>query len=261
MNRLKIPLSLAIILAVSAACVSASECFGFSDTSDTQIENLIEKLDGILPADWRIVETGLGEMPIGWTGTRGGLYAMVEDTQTRFFHPSGFHYYSFYRVWIMPPDWEGEMNETPYVSDSSPAYLLGVSDGCVAFYHTAGGNIWKQGPARLCSALELSSIRYSDLARRIVDLEIEEKLKTRLDELVPAAVIVPQRIVGLAGGGPSLYLEYVFGASEDDSQDDPLAEMTEELVGNVFTSLPEIESVYLRRCTADTYTDTIVHRN
>jgi hypothetical protein len=70
----------------------------------------------------------------------------------------------------------------------------------------------------------------------------------------------PLRIVGLAGDGPGLYMEYVFGseASDDGTQ---LAALTEQLAGNIFQSFPEVESLYLRRCTADTFTDTIVNRD
>ena len=197
---------------------------------------------------------------------------MVEDTSTRFFHPSGFHYYSFYRVWVMPPGWEGEMRHTPYVADSAPAFLLGLNDDCVALYHTAGGNVWNDGPAAFCSALGLHTIRYTDLTRRVVDLEIEERLtdaatvtgdrprKLSPHSKAPLFQVNPYRIVGLAGGGPNLYLEYVFG-NEADPGESQLADLTEQLAGSVFQRFPEVESLYLRRCTRDTFTDTIVNRD
>ena len=68
------------------------------------------------------------------------------------------------------------MRHTPYVADSAPAFLLGLSDERVALYHTAGGNVWNDGPSQFCSVLGLDKICYTDLTRRVVDLEIEERL-------------------------------------------------------------------------------------
>jgi hypothetical protein len=249
-------------LAVLPTCVSASSYPDSTEALTDELALLVGKLGSVLPADWHIVESGAGEAPLGWTGDGTGIYFMVEDTQTRFFHPSGFHYYSFYRVWLMPPDWEGEMRRTPYVSDSAPAYLLGVNHDRIVFYQTAGGNVWESGPSVFCETLGLDTICYTDLSRRIVDLEIEKDLTEKIKGIEPPArAISPQRILGLTGEGPALYLEYVFGSSEETAEGDALALLTAELAGNVFQSLPRVESLYLRRCATDTYTDTIVHRN
>ena len=70
----------------------------------------------------------------------------------------------------------------------------------------------------------------------------------------------PYRIVALASDGPSLYLEYVFG-NEVDPDESQFADLTEQLAGSVFQRFPEVESLYLRRCTRDTFTDTIVNRD
>jgi hypothetical protein len=252
----------AVILAVSATCLLAEEPPVSQDDIFSDLSAFVEKVEGALPAGWHVVETDTGGTPIGWTGESAGFYVMVEDTATRFFHPKGFHYFSFYRLWLMPSDWEGEMRRTPYVSDSSPAYLLGVSDSFLALYHSAGGNVWEDGPGELCEALELDRICYTDLTRRTVDLEIEEKLKQKLDELPDASTsISPRRIIGLTGDGANLYIEYLFSPDDERTPGEQLAALTDALAGDVFLSLPEIESLYLRRCTADTYTDTIVHRN
>jgi hypothetical protein len=256
-----------------AALASAGLAVTDSPSDSTpELEKLVASVESVLPESWHVIESGVERLPIGWSGPEVGLYVMVEDTGTRFFHPSGFHYYSFYRVWLMPPGWEGEMRHTPYVADSAPAFLLGLSDDYVALYHTAGGNVWEDGPALFCAALGLDAIKYTDLTRRVVDLEIEE----RLTDGAPAAEessgrmvtptdasafeMNPYRIVGLAGEGPSLYLEYVFG-NEVDSDGTELAALTEQLAGNVFDRFPEVESLYLRRCTRDTFTDTIVNRD
>ncbi len=252
----------AVILALSATCVAAAEPTVAPDDTFADLPALVGKVEAALPAGWHVVETDTGGTPIGWSGEGAGLYIMIEDTSTRFFHPKGFHYFSFYRLWLMPSDWEGEMRRTPYVSDSSPAYLLGVSDSFLALYHSAGGNVWEGGPGELCEALELDRICYTDLTRRTVDLEIEEKLTRKLDELPQTdRSISPHRIVGLTGDGASLYIEYIFSPDGERAPGEQLAALTEALAGDVFRSLPEIESLYLRRCTADTYTDTIVHRN
>jgi hypothetical protein len=225
-----------------------------------------------MPTSWRVLESGVDSAPVGWSGPENGLYVLVEDTQTRFFHPAGFHYYSFYRIWLMPPDWEGEMQHTPYVSDTSPAFLLGLNDDYVALYHTAGGNVWEEGPSELCNLLGLDAIRFSDLTRRVVDMSMEERLVCEVD--IPKGSdgraggestedelfeMNPYRIVGLAGEGVGLYLEYVFPGEE--SREVPLEALTERLAGSVFERFPEVESLYLRRCTTDTFTDTIVNRD
>jgi hypothetical protein len=269
MNGLR-TLAAAVMVAALASTGLAATASPTNSTSE--LEKLVASVESVLPESWHVIESGVGRLPIGWSGPEVGLYVMVEDTGTRFFHPSGFHYYSFYRVWLMPPGWEGEMRHTPYIADSAPAFLLGLSDDYVALYHTAGGNVWEDGPAMFCSALGLNTIKYTDLTRRVVDLEIEERLtedapasEKQMREAAeqPDALVFEMssyRIVGLAGEGPSLYLEYVF-ENEVDSEGTELAALTKQLAGNVFDRFPEVESLYLRRCTRDTFTDTIVNRD
>jgi hypothetical protein len=245
----------AIAIAMAAPCSIAAE-----NTEDPDLlSELTKRMSGEIPEGWSVVETEIGEAPIGWTGEPSGLYLMAEDSRIRFFHPNGFHYYSFYRIWLMPAGWEGVMKHTPYVSDSVPAYLLGANDDFVAFYHTAGGNVWPEGLETLCSVLRLERVCYTDLTRRIVDLEVERRLTTT--DLETAYSLSPQRIVGLAADGPNLYLEYVFPPEEENDETDVLAALTDRVADSVFTLIPEAESLYLRRCTSDTYTDTIVTRN
>ncbi|MFH1689482.1 MAG: hypothetical protein ABIE42_04505 [Candidatus Eisenbacteria bacterium] len=271
MDRLRPLIAAAITAALVSTSVAATDSPA-RESSELELESLVREIGNVLPQSWQIIESGIGQVPIGWTGPETGLYVMVEDTSTRFFHPNGFHYYSFYRVWLMPSGWEGEMRHTPYTTDSAPAFLLGLSADCVALYHTAGGNVWADGPAVFCSTLGLNAIRYSDLTRRVVDLEIEGRLTEAAHAVddrgnEPASrseaasfEMSPYRIVGLAGDGPGLYLEYVFG-NEDDPDESQLDDLTEQLVGSVFERFPEVESLYLRRCTRDTFTDTIVNRD
>ncbi len=40
-----------------------------------------------------------------------------------------------------------------------------------------------------------------------------------------------------------------------------IPDLTARLAETVFDSLPEVESLYLRRCTVDSFTDTIVQRD
>ena len=249
---------------LAAAGQSGAEASVDEPTAATHLPTLTDFVSGvehILPEQWRIVESDSGRVPVGWTGPPDGLFVMVEDTGTRFFHPNGFHYYSFYSVWLMPPGWEGEMRHTPYVIDSAPAFLLGMNDDYVALYHTAGGNVWPEGPSEFCSLLHLDNIRYTDLARRVVDMKIEEQLVDAPAQPGRAAFeLNPYRIVGLAGDGPGLYLEYVFG-DEDEQDDAVLDELTARLAGSVFEKFPDVESLYLRRCTPDTFTDTSLNRD
>jgi hypothetical protein len=225
------------------------------------LDMLAAGVESVLPPTWRVVEADTGRVPVGWTGSADGLYVMVEDTRTRFFHPSGFHYYSFYRIWLMPPEWEGEMRQTPYVADSVPAFLLGLNDDYLALYHTAGGNIWDDGPAAFCSLLGLDDIRYTDLTRRVVDMAMEQRLVSDEDRGDSASFEMnPYKIVGLAAQGTGLYLEYVF-SNDEDPDTAHLEDLTERLAGSVFEKFPEVESLYLRRCTTDTFTDTIVSRD
>ena len=241
MDKLRILIAAAVAAALVSTCAAGSS--PVVENAELELQGLVSEIENVLPQSWRIIESGIGELPLGWTGPESGLYIRVEDTSTRFFHTNGFHYYSFYRIWLMPPGWEGEMRHTPYIADSAPAFLLGLSADHVALYHTAGGNVWDDGPSEFCSALGLDTIRYTDLTRRVVDLEIEE----RLTHTAPVATervraqhskatlfqMNPYRIVGLAGDGPSLYLEYVFG-NEEDPDRSQLANLTEQLAGSVF---------------------------
>jgi hypothetical protein len=243
-------LSLAIVLVAASAAMCGP----------TDVEWLVGCVQSVLPPTWRIVEADSARVPIGWTGEASGLYVEVEDTRTRFFHPNGFHYYSFYRVWLMPSSWEGEMRMTPYVSDSAPAYLLGASDDWLVFYHTAGGNVWYGGLTALCAALGLDRICYAETENRIVDLSVEERL-SKAAHADGGFLLSPNRIVGLTGEGPNLYLEYVFPPPQEDDAAGALSDLTARLAEAVFGSLPEVESLYLRRCTVDSFTDTIVQRD
>lgn len=263
MHGFGLPLAAALILAAASLLVQAGQVPAPEHNAGIDLDELVAAIEASLPETWRVVETGVAEKPIGWSGDPSGLYVMVEDTRTRFFHPNGFHYYSFYRIWLMPPGWEGVTRRTPYVSDSVPAFLLGVTDNYVTFCHTAGGNVWETGRESFCSALSLDRVCHSDLTRRIVDLEIEEKLTVDPPAGRGAATfdLSPQRIVGLTASGPNLYLEYLFHSEEEDPDETMLAELTESLAGSVFHHIPEVESLYLRRCTSDTYTDTIVTRD
>jgi len=267
MNRTRMrELLLAIAVLALAASTTSALAGPIADIDGTTLDELVARLEQTIPETWRIVEADSARTPIGWSGPEQGLYVMLEDTRTRFFHPNGFHYYSFYRIWLLPTNWEGEMRLTPYVSDSVPAYLLGVSDSYSAFFHTAGGNVWQEGPSRLCDALGLESICFTDLTRRVVDLEFEERLTASLASVQgenETLVLSPQRILGLSGAGSSLYLEYIFDGDtdEEDAATIELASLTESLAENVFVAFPEIESLYLRRCRSDTFTDTIVARD
>jgi opacity protein-like surface antigen len=263
LRNLRFLLAAVLVLAALPAAVLAGTAAAPATHVGISLNELQAMVQSVLPTTWKVVELADSREPIGWTGDSTGLYVMVEDTKTRFFHPNGFHYYSFYRIWVMPSGWEGEMRRTPYVSDSVPAFLLGVGDDYAAFYHTAGGNTWPDGLKSFCSALKLDRICHSDLTRRIVDLEIEEKL-------VPEPSgnrgqrdfdINPQRIVGLTAQGTNLYLEYLFHTEDSDPDEQTLDELTDRLAGSVFSLIPEVDSLYLRRCTSDTYTDTIVSRN
>ncbi len=271
MNKLRIIIAAGVTAALVSTCAAAADPPA-RENAALELQRLVSGIENVLPSSWRVTESAIGELPIGWSGPETGLYVMVEDTSTRFFHPSGFHYYSFYRIWLMPPGWEGEMRHTPYIADSAPAFLLGLSEDHVALYHTAGGNVWNDGPAALCTTLGLDTIRYTDLSRRVVDLAIEERLtdsapvtgdrgsEPSQHSLVSSFEMNAYRIVGLAGDGSNLYLEYVFG-NEGGTDGSQLADLTEQLAGSVFQRFPEVESLYLRRCTRDTFTDTIVNRD
>jgi len=251
------------VLVLGAVCTSvpASVTPHQDALQEQALSRLVEGIEQVLPATWRVVESGVDGIPIGWEGDVGGLYAMVEDTRTRFFHPAGFHYYSFYRVWLMPANWEGEMRKTPYVTDSTPAHLLGASDDFVAFYHTAGGNVWEGGVRQLCVALDLDRICYTNLNRRIVDLGLAEQLRMYLASVRPSELELNlQRIIGLTGEGPNLYMEYLFEGQDGRLPQAYLEDMTESLAQSIFVSFPDVESLYLRRCSTDTFTDTIVAR-
>lgn len=260
---MKHPAARAVLLAlISLGLSCTSQALAHDPASFQPIPDLISRVETILPPTWHIVEADTFRSPTGWSGAPDGVYIRVEDTRTRFFHPMGFHYYSFYRLWFMPTSWEGEMKETPYTTDSPPAFLLGINDHCIAFYQTAGGNVWEAGALSFCSVFGLDDLRIMDQAPRIIDLEMEEKLSTQLKAAERRDIkLNPQRIIGLTCDGPHLYLEYLLGPSESGLASDGMAQVTRTLAGDAFASFPQIESIYLRRCADDVFTDTLVRRN
>ncbi len=265
MRRFEATILAVVLLAAAVAGATVSPGGDGGDGATLNLRNLVAQIENIIPATWRVIEADSAAVPIGWSGKSGGIYVMAEDTSTRFYHPDGFHYYSFYRIWLMPPEWEGEMRLTPYISDSAPAYLLGMNDAYAAFYHSAGGNVWEQGPRELCGALGLDRICLTSLSRRVVDLEFDQRLRIHLDDQADETdagfSLRPQCIIGLAGDGPNLYMEYLFTEEVDMEEKNRLAALTRSLAGDVFSTFPEIESLYVRRCSSDAFTDTIVTRD
>jgi hypothetical protein len=252
---LEVPLTAS---AISAAANPAPADQAVSPFEQSDLDEVVAAVEGVLPASWHVIQAGLEGAPVGWSGPADGMHVTIEDTRTRFFHPEGFHYYSFYRIWLMPPDWEGEMDTTSYSADSPPAFLLGRNEKYLALYHTSGGNAWDAGPSELCAALGLDEIRYTDLNRRIVDMDTEQRLISHEKTGESSSFEMnPYRIIGLAREGSGLYLEYVF---PEDGLDE-FSDVTQNLASSIFSRFPEVDSLYLRRCTADTFTDTIVSRD
>jgi len=223
----------------------------------------IDRIRAALPPDWSDVEIRWDVVPTGWTGEPSCLYVRLEGGAS-YPHPSGdFDYHPFYKLWLLPPGWEGRMSIAELDPSVPNALYLGEAPEYRVLYRTLGRQSWEGGPQVLAEALGLDALPLEPRPLHTLDIHAMQVLFRRLDTRRGALERWQPRIWGIAELPDLIYLELLTWDERGDS-DDPtwlgeLAEReTEYLSREVMAAFPEKRGLYLRRVTEHSFGDVIV---
>jgi hypothetical protein len=224
----------------------------------------IDRVRAALPPGWSDTEIRWDTVPLGWTGEPACLYLRLEDEGTRYPHSSGeFEYRPFYKLWLLPPGWEGRMAIAGMDPDVPAALYLGEARDYRVLYRTLGRQSWDEGAAELAAALRLDALPLGPRPLHTVDIDAMQVLFRRLDTRPGALERWQSRIWGIAELPDLIYLELLTWDERGDSEDPTwlgdLAEReTEYLSREAMAAFPETRGLYLRRLTERSFGDVIV---
>jgi len=240
-----------------------SQTAGFSPTIPSKIVSTVES---VLPEGWSVVDFKSSVSPQGWNSPKTTLYVKVEDGGTRFCHPDGFFYFSYYKFWFCPEDWQGEMKDMPYSRSDYPAYLLGTDDSLKVLYQTAGANVWSEGPEEVARAIGVAPFRVTQNVLQETSIEIKHFLLPRLPlELRQMRKQRQFDLVGVLEGPKLMYIEVAL-AMEDEIGAPQLTVngsgqfLRESLARDVFMFYPEVADLYVRAYTDSLMADALISR-
>ncbi|HMB68302.1 MAG TPA: hypothetical protein VKU85_03290 [bacterium] len=225
----------------------------------------IDRIRGALPPGWSDVEIRWDVVPLGWTGEPACVYVRLEGG-ARYPHPSGdFDYHAFYKLWLLPPGWEGRMTVADLDPSVPSALYLGEAPEYRVLYRTLGRQSWDEGPRELADALGLDPLPLEPRPLHTIDISAMQVLYRRLDTRPGALERWQPRIWGIAEQPDLIYLELLtWDERGSDEAEDPtwlgeLAEReTEYLSREVMAAFPAKRGLYLRRLTERSFSDVIV---
>jgi hypothetical protein len=266
--RRRVPLSLLATLAAAGALAGAPAAAcgdGPAALDEAAVTRAIVAIRSCLPESWEVVEIDWEAVPFGWTGEPACVFVRCEDTVIRFRHPEeDFPYHPFYKLWILPPCWQGRM-EVASIEPSSPqALYLGENASFRVLYRTLGRNSWPEGVGLLASALGLDPYPLSHSPQHSLDIGAMQRLYQRLDT-AGRLVRFQQQIYGIAELPNLIYLELLTweergaGGGKDPTFLGTLAETeTRVLTREVLAAFPQKRALYLRRVTRNSFSDVLV---
>ena len=225
----------------------------------------IDQVRHALPDGWEVDRIRWDSVPQGWQGKAECVLIDVRDVTTAFVNPEGdFRYHPFYKLWLLPPCWEGRM-EVATIDPSTPqAFYLGECDDYRVLLRTLGRNTWPEGPEVLGSALGLDTYPLTHQPEHTLDIRAMQRLFQRLHNSAASQVDRWQsQIYGIEERDDLLYLELLTwdqrGASPDPTFLGELAEKeTLFLAREALAAFPSKRGLYLRRLTRESFSDVIV---
>jgi hypothetical protein len=234
--------------------------------TEAMVDDAIARIRPILPTPWEIVEVERGDVPFGWTGPSTCVRIRLEDPSFAFTLPGEeFRYRSFYKLWLLPPSWEGRMEVAAFDPSAPQALYLGENDRVRVLYRALGHNYWPEGPTALASALELDEFALTHSPKHSLDIDAMQILFHRLDALTGSISRWQQQIYGIAELPEMIYLELLTWEDRDEgTQRDPtfLGQAAEKetrfLARETLAAFPRKRGVYLRRVTQATFSDVLV---
>jgi len=239
-----------------------------ADTLDVRrATRAIDTIRHALPEGWDAAEIRWGTLPQGWHGAPECLLVEVQDKTISFRHPQAdFSYHPFYKLWLLPPGWEGRMEVAAIDPEARPALYLGESADFRVLVRTLGHNTWPDGPDVIGAALGLETFPLTPRPEHTLDVSAMQKLFQRLDAATPDRLDRWRRqIYGIRELDRVLYLELLTWEDRPDERgEDPtflgkLAEAeTRFLSREALAAFPDKHGLYLRRLTRESFSDVIV---
>jgi hypothetical protein len=219
-----------------------------------------------LPDGWSASDIRWGTVPRGWQGDSACVFVHLEDRTISFWHEDGFRFHPFYKVWLLPPGWEGRMEVAAIDPEAPHAFYLGESKSLRVLMRTLGRNTWPEAPEQLGRALELVTYPLSHRPEHRLDVPAMQKLFQRLDASTRGKLDRWRRqIYGIEELDDLIYLELLtWEERPEDRAKDPtflgdLAEReTRFLSREALAAFPEKRGLYLRRVTRESFSDVIV---
>lgn len=254
-----------IVLLVMASTFAATPLRA-GEIGETVIEGALASIRAVLPAPWEIREVERDTVPFGWTGAPRCVLIRIEDPSFAYSLPGEeFLYHAFYKLWLLPPSWEGRM-EVAKIDPSTPeALYLGENDRVRVLYRSLGRNSWPEGPEALASALSLDAFALTHSPKHSLDIDAMQTLFHRLDTLTGSITRWQQQIYGIAELPEMIYLELLtWEDRHPDTETDPTflgpaaEKETRFLAREALAAFPRKRGVYLRRVTQATFSDVLV---
>ncbi len=230
-------------------------------------ERVVAAVESVLPGRWTVTDVTPNEVPAGWDGPAECLYVRLEDLSLSFPHAThDFMYHPFYKLWILPPRWEGRMVVSDIQPNALSAVYLGENSDLRVLYRSLGRNTWPEGPETLAAALELHAFPLSHRPLHTLDVDAMQRLLRRLDNGSEASLDRwLNQLYGIAELPDLIYLELLtWEDRKGRATDDPyflgdLAEKeTRYLAQQVLAAFPAKNALYLRRVTRDKFSDVLV---
>lgn len=251
------------VLLLTAAAVALGGHVGL-DADEQEVVDAIVRIRQALPDGWGVADIRWDTVPAGWTGDPSCVLVRLEDGTVRFHDESGgFTYRPFYKIWILPPEWEGRMEVADLHADVPQALYLGETERLRFLYRTLGRNTWPEGKDALGAALGLDAYPLSPLPQHSLDVQAMAILYRRLDTRPGALERWQRQIYGIEELPALIYLELLTWddrrGAEDPTYLGELAEReTAYLSRQVLAAFPDKRGLYLRRVTQDAFSDVLV---
>lgn len=264
--------------------------------STIELTEVLARVRTILPNSWEVSAIQYRQIPRRWSGSADGILIRLENPSIVAYHPNGFEYHPFFKVWLCPTLWRGTMEDVRFLEEADWSVLLGQNHKMKVFYLTQGLNDWQEGPKLLREALDLTSIPITRSLRQKIEPEIMMKIFPKLAVMGNGQSGLLDRVVGLEIEGPLAYVEYATatvstaggggtGAGNQPSSagNQPAGAETVRngavsrcaepgvvwlmdrenlsLANLIMLAYPEVETVYLRRVCDEFASDHIIDRS
>lgn len=181
---------------------------GNSWESSVRLPDIVARLQKILPDSWEVSGIQHKQTPRKWTGTAEGILIRLENPSIVAYHPNGFEYHPFFKIWLCPTLWRGNMEDVRFLEENDWSVLLGQNHKMKVFYLTLGANDWRDGPELLRKALDLTSLPITRSLRQKIEPSMMMKVFPKLAVSANGRAGLLERVVGLEMEGPLAYVEY-----------------------------------------------------